>query len=1808
MNKINNRTTGTKLLALLLVVVMMVSLMPMAVFAGLFSVSAQAADDDSYRIVMLDCGRKYFSVENIEKLIDKMAQYGYNQLTLAFGNGGCRFLLNDMSLSFDGGSMTSDTVKNNITAGNNEFNSDTRYLSQSNMDTIIAYAKEKNIEIVPLLNMPGHADAILYNNTSYTSNGNLNVNDETSRNYGYALLGKYVNYFADKGCKYFHFGADESGFSGTGMSAFLAGCADVITKAGMTPRMFNDPADGTNTIPTGVEITYWYQNGHQSASTLANNGYSLINTHGRWYYVIKSAQNSEINEKYWQGTVNTTATSVELPVMKQNSWGWIDINTFYDSSNSKVTGNKGTMFCIWCDKSEDAYLTDSDVISENENYGALYQLEKLAEHYWSDDIETSNTIKDDTTGVIVEFPASVNSMNVSSTTVSALADANYVAYSITPDSGYTSGTEVTVTLPLGELKDLDASQLTGFHVKDGDVETIKGTKNNDGTYTFTTTLSDVGVMLVDANTQNVTLNVVDSKTFENVTGEAGSYITDSNKYIATAEVETSTATTADINQSVTSITSGSKYLILPYTPSGKVVTSNTSWGYNGDWTSAQGLLIQSVTINNTNIDNLKQYAWTITKNGDKYTVQNSAGKYMNIVSTKSLTLSDTEVSLNLGWSNGKVHFSNDSGCYLNNFGGGNTFASAYTETLGDNDLWTLYEIVEESTGGSTLTITGTGEGKTSVTVGDTTYIITVTAPTEEKNQTLTYGGDFTPTGTDVTITSGDDIVSLSDGKIVAGSTDGKATVTSVVKNDGGNVTARYTYTVNVTTINFDDIADLNVQLWITNTWVGENEAPTSLQTVNIKAKNAYGKEGVRFKNLVPEEGYKKDSSSTVKVTYWKGALLGTEPTQQGTDLSGSGFDFTYIRYWNGNWEYSPDGKDWDSYKSHDSTYVIAYYLQINNVSPEIITGTKDYGNPPTSDPGNDSTNGFTMTAFAVVYPDGTLSRTEQQMYETGMMRGFWGSTEFGIGLVFAENNSTYKISKMTVTWGTNITKNLYSTGWYTDSQNGTYGTDWGVKWNKVTNSAGDEWYDETTYWEADNDKYSSIPMINGDDYDLKFNINDHHAVLILIYLETVETDDSLEVIYWDDSANTQIEANDVFIDVTNGTTFYNGLKQTSSVPTEGSGHFTLDSDAYVTNKSGVTQGFNTVISTVPGVSGVYLSGMYNFKDAHIRDDGKTLVLHYTLSTPSKEITYVVDFGLPLVINFKDALGLSTANIASVSLEAGASTTEKQGTYGYAKISNKDTVTYTLNKVITGVKLTIPLYIKLEGYQSASLYQIQIIPASTVYYEDSFVTTTDGEGSAIGAEWGPAYDDDDESSAKNLNQALTELGKSGNTVYGYDDAYKNGTQFSMGSANKVTVKADMNTGWTDESKWPTATFTFKGTGFDLISLTDNNSGLITYRVKGKDTGYDKTYFVNNYYGYEYKDGEWVVTTEKGANALYQIPVVKVDGLTYDEYTVTITVAYENYFDKTGDSEYSFWLDGVRVYNTLDDSSIYAVDGEAYPQFFELRNEIVDSESSTFNGVLFIDGTTNATLEQYTNYGPNHEIYLAENQSIVFQLSGDISSIDSVQLGAKAVNGDVEYAINNGNEISLATATDLYYDITASAITDGEAKTVTITNKGTNILSLTTLKVTFKESGKSVSIGISSQDVEPVLLSVRAMFAMPVEPETFEPETFKASFSPVIVKEGKTATLTVTASEEVEAILVDGEEVDSYRTRTVTTGWGSNRTTVTYHVFTYTVTATETADYSIVAVNADGAVSEEITATLTVWQGFGNWFKDIIGRFF
>lgn len=1740
--------------------------------------AAVSSSSEFYRIVHLDCGRKYFSVENIKKLIDTAAQYGYNQVQLAFGNGGCRFLLDDMELYFDGVTMSSDTVKTNITNGNYSFNRDNRYLTQSDMDTIIAYANTKGIEIVPMLNMPGHATAIVYN-TRYASNGNLDVTNETARNYGYALLAKYVEYFKGKGCNYFHFGSDESGYTGTNMTTFLTGCAKVITDAGMTPRAFNDATAGA-TMPKSVQITYWHKETNSKyASTLANDGYSMINTHGRWYYVIKEAQNSEIGTKYWQGTVNTTPTSVELPVMKAEKMDgrWVGINEYFDGNpgyGSTVSGSKGVMFCIWCDASQDSYLTDSDVISENENYGALYQIEKLAEHYWPDDIKKGETtaptvtLDDDTV-----VPTSIT--NGGTLSLKANKEVTWT----------TSNPNVIDLLNPANSKSITGTTVTAVAKSIGSaIITATDETNAFSSYTINVKAAD--------GSEVVEIKVGESRTFDAGSAAVGEYITNNDKYIATANVVKGEAQAADL-KAVTAIESGKTYLIYNNRYRA-VLTTNTStaWGYP----AYVGLALNgNATLNNASDLN----KWVITGADGSYTVKAATGYLAIGTNTADTTATATTITLAYNATGGYWNISSADGHYLNNLGetaqaGGWKDNSAPTDA---GSRWTLYEIVEASTGGNKLTIIGTGEDSTEVTVDGVKYTIKVTAPETAENKALAYGGSFSlPEGAEATIASGSEYVTISNGKVTAGQTNGTAVVNAVTKNAGGKVTAKYVYTVTVSNVDLSNVTPLSVELWVTNRYAGGTHNGTTYAAtaaghiVSVSAESAYGEDGVLLESLVPTTGA---DEGNLPLLYWKGVRLdsGNKQTYTGYDKSGLGSDFLKIRYFNDAWQYYSNNT-WTSVLSTDQ--IIAYYMQVYDTSPEIVTAFRDYGKIAGDGGGEFDANwfaGYYGLGTAVVYTDKTMSPDGDTGIWNNTLICYYDSTTGGHtpGLVKVFDTKDFTITKITITKGVHKDSTGATGANATKTWNRTTSS---VLWDKKINDAGAEWYDETVIWTAEGhtpgETITLDDSIWGDTWKSS-GIGEAH--LLLFYVEPVEKEDNLEVVYWDDNADTRINPKDITISVKSGVTFVNGIIQDSPVNV---GEFTLDDNATIENSVGVNQKFNKNITILEDVAANYRSGIYEYKRAVISDDRKTLTLHYNLKPVTSIHEYVVDFGLP--VEFTDLLSwfnvkdVNTVDYLSVAEHN--KLTESTGAWGKIVINTGtwNSMTYTLKKMLSAAAF-IPLYCKFtDGTQLDT--QIKVIPATTVYYEDGFAKFTRGSGAANGAIWAV---DGTEGTAE---QALEVLGEKKN-LYGYDPAYNNSTTFSMGSAQKVTVTAEMAANWNNstDSAWPTATFTFKGTGFDVISLTDNNSGTVIYKVedvKTKEVKYNK--IVNNYYGYTYNNdnGKWEATPTESNNALYQIPVIAVRGLDYSEYKVTLTVGYGEFFDKTGDHEYSFWLDAIRIYDPMGENADYTKDNEGYPQYIKLRDEIKNSKA-TVETTLFIDGAENANVATYANFGPNNEVYLANGQAISFKIPEN-ANIKSVQIGAKAPKGTATMTVNNDEGKVIETATEMYYEISKVG------GSFTITNIGAEILSLTNLKITYSTKGSVSLAPMSTEEQTSAVMMVRAMFAPPA-PTVFEPETFTVSlknYKDVYVREY--IKVTVTTSDDVKYITVGDKKISRYDDERVWGGFRKGFVKTGKRVWSYYVSFDTAGQQviSVVAYDADGLASEAVENTVNIkprsaWRG-------------
>ena len=993
---------------------------------------------------------------------------------------------------------------------------------------------------------------------------------------------------------------------------------------------------------------------------------------------------------------------------------------------------------------------------------------------------------------------------------------------------------------------------------------------------------------------------------------------------------------------------------------------------------------------------------------------------------------------------------------------------------------------------------------------------------------------------------------------------------------------------------------INLEYWITNNKVydGSQTPANQYQTITTSTNGVITDEGVALADLAPNPA-NSFFDGTVTVYYWQAMRLDAAHKQtaaSGVDQTAEGTTLTHIRYHSDAWQYKTADGVWHYFEKGDQ--LVAYYLQKTEVTKEIDTYVKDWGYS-TSDTTPNTSSGYGQVALtvAVVYPDGTVSPTEGEMYsKSTTIFNYWDGRD--IGIVAPVNNSNYSISKITVTDGTRKS-NTSDNVWYSSDT---------INWNTTTNAAGKEWYDETEVW---NKSSGTTPMVNGKNSGITWSAK-NTAKLVLIYLEPIEKKTNLNVQYIDLNADNNVfHSYQIVMTYNQGDpepTFTEKLKLGNKVigrngpwngSKEGDENY-LSDDAYVVNAAGTEQKFKKDITTIPGINGIYASGLYQYARADISEDGKTLRLYYDLNQ-TEDKTFVVDFGLPVQIPFSE-FGITNVFGITVSFdEKNTNMTERQGNYGKGKIDmDTQIVTYTLTKTLDA-KVAVPIYLT-DAQGKKSVRNVYIIPASNVYYEDSLAAFTSGTGAAKDAKWsidGQATDEQ-----KSATQALEQLGSSG--IYGNDDAYNSSSKLSMGTAHKVTVTADMLAKWSKDdttSAWPTAQFTFKGTGFDIISLTNNKSGAIFVDVyagsKAEGTA-EKKYVVNNYYGYTYEDGKWIVK-ENASDTLYQIPVMKITDLAYGEHTVVIKVAYSEYFDTAEAKEYSFWLDAVRIYDPMDEYAGYTQDNEGYPQYIKLRDTLA---KSTIGTTLFIDGKDSATIAEYANYGPNNEVYLMNGQAITFKIPQN-ANVDSIQIGAKAPNGNTTMTVTGTNDTVLATealstATEMYYKINVNV--SAADQTVVIANKdGTGILSLTNLKITFNDKNhKEVTLEeMTAKEQANAVAMVQALFTAPVA--TFSPETFQADWGRA-VRAGKRATLTVKTSADVESITVDGQSITSYTTRTQRTGWGWWSPKVTYHVFTYTITApAQTTDYAVCAVNAEGTASEAVTATLTVRPAtWWNWW--------
>lgn len=1617
--------------------------------------AAETQADDAVKtnyelsIVMLDCGRKYFSVDSIKQIIDNASAAGFGYIMLGVGNDGMRFLLDDMSLTVNGTTYESDAVKSAIHAGNEAYyNFAVDELTQSEMDAVLAYAKEKGMGVIPMLNTPGHMDAILAAATSLTGtncsyNGSvrtIDVTNNTAVTFTQELLKKYVAYFAGKGCQYFNMGADEyandkydSGSMGFGnlqstgkysyYVEYVNAVAALIKNAGMTPMAFNDGiyfnyVTSSGTFDTDIVICYW-SNGWggytpMSAEALASKGFKMVNTHGDYYWVL--------------GKTNAQCSDTKA--------AGFDYTSF---PGGTVSNPKGAMFCIWADYP--GAETEASVISKTaatiKAFGKTLPDTSAVEKWKT--VSEDNTVYDEATGVSVTAPGltkvevTEKKDNLPELPEGASA---MLAWDIKPYVGneaYSGEATVTLKIPTA----WSGANVYGAVVnEDGSLTSVKGDNvaldETNSTITFTVPHFSTVLAVKENKSNTIDVTLGKEQTFDlrgDRVGKDGKVDLPENEFVSgTLErYEKPDEAKKKLGAKVTNVENNTDYLI-----------SDGS----GHYLSLNGTTIKDETdINKATVWTAAKENSGISLNDGKYYLRYSRNYYDF---SYSLTAGTTTTNNSWTYSNGSLYYKRSSrtSYYINQSGSEWSLDSS-------SGNGALYSFEKVKVYGTTLTIKGNKVGTTTLTLGNETYTINVNYKQQPvdavvgETTTVDVSGTLDTTGLDTTIAE----------VTIAGN---KMTVKGLKE---GNTSVRVgdtEYKINVSNIDLSTVTPLTIEYWITNARAKDKNGAT---VYTLAATTAHKEEGVDIATFLPQT-LEKD---TRNVAYWRGRLLDTtktnsstsgtekQTTDEGDDDTYSGTEYKKVRYWNGTWAVYTENNEWVSVLT--THQLVAYYLEILPVADELNVNAADWGKK-----GDGSTSGDYLVpetsctvSVQVIYEDGTTNpktTAASDLKSSTIAYGYWTGGR-GIGTMMLSGLDGYQIWKIEAETGAE-TYSSASTTW------GSYTVD-SFTWdnNAMTVYEGEP----VDSYVIHNDAHS--PSKEGYYANLMWDEN-HEAILIKVYVKAEIKEDSLKVHYVNLKGNSEFYT--YAINVPEGTTFDSQLAMDPASET-----YLVHNT--VVNTNGIQQTVNGNLSTMSEIGAQYRYGGFTLKEVKLENGYKEVWLYYDFQN---EHVFVVDFGVPVHIMPSDI------NVAQ-SGWSGAKVDGKEtsvGKYGTATVGVGKGLTYTATKPMLGVEtFTVTLEFTGSDNKTTGLtYLIYLVPATTVYYEQNVATYSEGwslNGTAIAAD---KYQE-------------TQKGRTAGCNFGYDPYYKENQLGANGSVMYTTTPGE------------SAQLTFKGTGMELYLRTQNandtseltetdatNHSYMLVQVYAGDTA-----DANSLKRMSFVDVNNLFVQSKTGYG-YNTPCWTVDGMAYDTYTVVV-----RYVKGTN---YGLAIDGFRVTNTLNPSDattkdFYAAVGEANMQTAEIRNmvlaqanvnnaifgmsapmyqvgvkEVLDAvfdDKDVISGATIIDsnGTVNTNVtvdDKLVNIGPKNEIYLQQGQAVVMELTGNYAS---VQVGMRSLTGaEVSYKIN-GTSDTMKSTVDMYYKVTPAA-----GKLV-IQNVSGGILALTRLKVTSATAATTNDPGVVPQ---------------------------------------------------------------------------------------------------------------------------------------
>ncbi|SDB03218.1 family 20 glycosylhydrolase [Eubacterium oxidoreducens] len=327
-----------------LIIGMIISILLLSsVQPGSASVVQQTATEGLLCGITLDVSNRYYSVNQIKKYINlaSKSENGYLQLHLTGDqNVGieCSYL----------GQVAKEKYRRENGAYYNPSTGQS-FLSKKQVKSILAYAKKKDVQIVPEIDMPGHVGGFekLYINQNKKTNykifnkeyeGELAINHKAAITFAKKIYKEYAKLF--KGCTYFHIGCDEFWSQSAKVNAsYINKISHYLEKKGFCVWAWNDLFTKSNIskINKKTVVTYWSYDGDASSKAerkkrrkiratfpaLQKAGFTVMNYNSYYLYLTPS-----------KTTVSKEDTSYAVKDAK-NNWSLL----VWDSD----TGHKSVM-------------------------------------------------------------------------------------------------------------------------------------------------------------------------------------------------------------------------------------------------------------------------------------------------------------------------------------------------------------------------------------------------------------------------------------------------------------------------------------------------------------------------------------------------------------------------------------------------------------------------------------------------------------------------------------------------------------------------------------------------------------------------------------------------------------------------------------------------------------------------------------------------------------------------------------------------------------------------------------------------------------------------------------------------------------------------------------------------------------------------------------------------------------------------------------------------------------------------------------------------------------------------------------------------------------------------------------------------------------------------------------------------------------------------------------------------------------------------------------------------------------------------